>query len=80
MPFGFGKRRGSGKMIGKDKPGQGGGMGRWGRGGPPTDCVCPQCGLVTPHEPGIPCFQRKCPQCGSFMTRQFLKIDEQTFI
>ncbi|MBZ5580737.1 MAG: hypothetical protein LAQ30_00780, partial [Acidobacteriia bacterium] len=35
----------------------------------------PQCGLTLPCEPGVPCFQRKCPQCGSFMARQFLRIE-----
>jgi hypothetical protein len=70
--FGFGKGRSSDKTVGRGKFGPGRGMGR---GGPPTDCVCPQCGLVTPREPGIPCFQRICPQCGSFMARQFLKIE-----
>jgi len=33
-------------------------------------CVCPQCGQMEPHERGVPCSSRKCPKCGSDMTRQ----------
>ena len=33
-------------------------------------CVCTQCGHSEPHERGNPCLQRKCPQCGAFMSRQ----------
>ena len=41
-----------------------------GRGlGPGGECVCPKCGYKTPHQRGNPCHQRKCPECGSFMTR-----------
>ncbi|MBP6940760.1 MAG: hypothetical protein KBB65_03220 [Syntrophorhabdaceae bacterium] len=75
MPFGFGKGRGPGKATGPVIKGQRRGMGRWGHGGPPTNCVCPRCGILVPHEPGVPCFQRRCPQCGSFMARQFLDIE-----
>ena len=70
MPFGF--RRGSRK---------GGGWGRGFRGGRgseaskpsefPSNCICPHCGSIEPHKPGTPCFQTKCPQCGSLMTRMF---------
>lgn len=42
------------------------------RSGPPANCICPMCGLVMPHQRGTPCFQTKCPQCSSPMTRQFL--------
>jgi hypothetical protein len=73
VPFGFGRGRCSAGMNKQDKSGKG--MGGFGPGGPPTNCICPQCGLVVPHEPGTPCFQRKCPQCGSFMARQFIKIE-----
>ena len=37
--------------------------------GPNGDCVCPQCGQRTPHSPGQPCGQTKCPKCGTTMTR-----------
>jgi hypothetical protein len=42
------------------------------RSGPSANCICPICGLVMPHQRGIPCFQTKCPQCSSPMARQFL--------
>jgi len=61
-------------------PGGGNGSGRGGRragraagafaAGPAGRCVCPQCGQTEPHVRGVPCFSRKCPQCGSNMTRQ----------
>jgi len=62
MPFGFG--RGRRKRWGR-------GFGGRGPGGPPTNCICPKCGFIMPHQQGIPCFQTKCPRCGSPMTRQF---------
>jgi hypothetical protein len=57
-------------------PGGGAGWGGPGRGrrggralGPGGECLCPKCGTKTPHELGTPCFEQKCPQCGSAMTR-----------
>lgn len=68
MRFSFGRGRGRGG------PGRGRGF-RRGRGpegfGPPSNCICPNCGLIVPHKPGIPCFQTKCSRCGSPMTRRF---------
>jgi len=56
--------------------GQGGGRGR-GRGrrggpkaaGPDGQCVCSNCGHKEPHVAGEPCFEKKCPKCGTTMTR-----------
>ena len=69
MPFGFGRgRHGRGRGRGRDFRGGRG----FGPGGPPTNCICPNCGIVVPHRPASPCFQTKCPRCNSPMTRQFL--------
>jgi len=60
-------------------PGRGRGRG-WGRGrmggpfaaGPGGTCVCTnqECRHEVPHQAGVPCFQRKCPRCGSPMVRK----------
>ncbi len=53
---------------------QGRGLGRGQGFGPGTGsyCVCtnPKCGYKQPHVPGQPCFQLKCPKCGSPMIRE----------
>jgi len=48
------------------------GRGRFGRKsmGPGGYCVCPKCGLKIPHTIGQPCFQKKCPKCGTMMDRE----------
>ncbi len=38
--------------------------------GPGGNCVCPNCGEKAPHARGIPCYEQKCPKCGSPMTRE----------
>jgi hypothetical protein len=55
----------------ENKDGRGGGQGRMGgKGyGPGGECVCPSCGTRVPHQRGKPCNQRKCPKCGTAMTR-----------
>jgi uncharacterized membrane protein YgcG len=57
--------------------GRGGGGGRRGRGrmggfavGAGGSCMCPSCGYTEPHKLGAPCFQQKCPKCGTPMTRK----------
>jgi len=46
--------------------GQGGGF----KAGPGGYCVCPNCGQKEPHQLMQPCYQVRCPQCGSPMTRE----------
>lgn len=72
MPRGDGTGpRGQGPMTGKGLGMGNTSGGRYGSGaGPGGDCVCPSCGTVAHHEPGVPCSQIKCPKCGSFMVRQ----------
>jgi len=38
--------------------------------GPNGHCVCPQCGQQEPHQRGVPCIERRCPNCGAAMIRQ----------
>jgi predicted Fe-Mo cluster-binding NifX family protein len=67
-----GSRAGGGRGQGRGM-GQGQGRGRMGgrtAGGAIGTCVCPTCGQRFPHERGIPCVQRQCPQCGSAMIRE----------
>lgn len=62
MPFGRGR-------------GFGGGRGRMGgpfAAGPGGFCTCvnPECKNEVPHQAGVPCYQMKCPKCGSPMIRR----------
>ena len=62
--------RGQGPGTGRGgKPGsesRGGGYGA----GPGGTCVCPGCGEKAAHQMGIPCYDMKCPKCGTVMTRE----------
>lgn len=64
----------SGKAIkiegGDFKVVKAGRMGRgMGFGGPPSSCVCPKCKHKEPKTRGTPCFNLKCPKCGTQMIR-----------
>lgn len=50
----------------------GGGGGREGgyRLGPGGNCVCPNCGHKKEHLAGVPCYDEKCPKCGTLMARE----------
>ena len=72
MPIGRGIGRGRGMGRGL---GVGGGRGRGGgqfAAGPGGKCVCtnPDCRHEAVHQLGVPCYQQKCPKCGSPMIRQ----------
>jgi len=63
--------RGSGAGRGQGQGGQGSGrMGGGKAAGPSGYCVCPQCGQRETHQRGVPCFERKCPKCGTTMIRE----------
>lgn len=32
-------------------------------------CICPECQFEQPHQPGKPCKEQTCPQCGHLMRR-----------
>ena len=70
MRFGFGGGRGRGRGRGMGK-----GRGRQNRMmDGDANCVCPNCNTIALHQPGVPCFQTDCPNCGASMTRQFSAI------
>lgn len=33
-------------------------------------CICPQCEFEQIHQPGVPCKEEICPECGHFMKRK----------
>jgi hypothetical protein len=63
---------GGGRAGGGQGRGAGRGQGRGGgfRAGPGGFCICPACGHKVAHQQGVPCFEVKCPQCGTVMTRE----------
>lgn len=64
---------GFGRGGGRGRAPTGRGRGRMGgpfAAGPGGTCVCTSCGNETPHQAGIPCYQGKCPKCGSTMIRK----------
>jgi len=72
MPRGDGTGpRGQGSGTGRGMSGQGGdGRGGGFAAGPGGNCVCPSCGEKTPHKMGSPCYDLRCPKCGTAMTRE----------
>ncbi|MGB9678512.1 MAG: 4Fe-4S binding protein [Thermoanaerobacteraceae bacterium] len=38
--------------------------------GPDGVCICEKCGTEVPHQRGVPCYNLRCPVCGSTMTRK----------
>lgn len=75
---GFMGRRGAGGR-GMGAGGSGGGRrsktGGYGQGagrmaGVSGDCVCQKCGQRQVHQRGVPCFEMRCPACGTPMVRE----------
>lgn len=67
MPrFGRGGGRGAGRSQGRGR------MGGPYAAGPVGTCVCtnPDCQKTVSHQAGVPCYQAKCPECGSPMVRR----------
>ncbi len=56
----------SGRGLGKGSRSKGSGMGN----GPGGFCLCSSCGYQTLHQPGIPCYEQKCPKCNISLIRQ----------
>ena len=52
--------------------GRGGGRGRMGgfAAGPGGYCICSKCKYKESQIRGQPCVNKKCPKCGSSMTRE----------
>ena len=63
---GFGRGAGKGRGLGRGR------MGGPFAAGPTGSCVCtnPECKNDILHQDGIPCYQTKCPKCGSPMVRR----------
>ena len=36
----------------------------------PGFCICPHCNTKVPHQRGVPCRERNCPECGKIMIRE----------
>lgn len=49
--------------MGQGRGQSGSGQGRGGGG--VSTCVCPNCGYQEPHQRGVPCVEKTCPECGS---------------
>ena len=58
-------------MGGGGGQGKGGGRGMGGGGmGAAGFCICPKCGRRTAHQPGVPCVQERCSECGVALVRE----------
>ena len=62
----------TGRGLGLGRGRGAGGRGRMGgfAAGPSGNCICPKCGYKETHQTGVPCYQKKCPNCQSLMTRE----------
>ena len=68
MPFGDGTGpTGQGPGTGRRRNRMGGNHPGRGHGG---YCICSSCGKRLMHQPGVPCSNINCPQCGVKMVRE----------
>jgi hypothetical protein len=67
---GTGRGMGRSRGGGSSRPGRGRGMGGGFAAGPGGYCICPSCGQRVIHEVSIPCYEQRCPRCGTAMTRE----------
>ena len=58
-----------GRGRGRGQSGGGRGLGGGFARGPDGECRCSNCEYKEPHQLGVPCYDKKCPKCGSPMTR-----------
>ena len=70
-----GQRQGTGRGMGRGRGGRG--LGGGFAAGPGGYCVCPNCGERATHQLGSPCYEQKCPKCGTAMTREQMNLNEQ---
>jgi len=38
--------------------------------GPAGTCICPGCGFKEAKQPGVPCRDKSCPNCGRKLLRE----------
>lgn len=69
-PGGQGTGRGPGKGRGQGRGGSGQGRGGGFAAGPGGYCICPNCGERSSHQLRNPCYELKCPKCGTAMIRE----------
>jgi len=60
---------GQGMAQGSSSGSSSSGYGSSGSGGPSGECVCPICGTIVTHTASVPCYEMKCPRCGTPMVR-----------
>lgn len=63
------RQRGSGRGSGQGarrRGRKGGGKAA----GPGGNCICPKCSHQVQHTTGQPCYEIKCPKCGTEMIRE----------
>jgi len=63
---GRGRGEGYGRRWREKGPWTGGGRGL----GPEGYCICLRCGYRVPKQPGVPCSEMKCPNCGAVLVRE----------